>query len=258
MNAVSGKIRLASGIDASKFDQLAGLIESITGKKLQNPPVLAAALLLSDPDVQHVLRFPKTAPDQCLIHDYQSVENFGDLQANVTIIAECNLDPKPTGAEFDLAISQADKSMVVSMKSALRIVPSGELAAAEPLAQRPAVSESLKHSEQMKVSQQQVKNYLKLSGDTNPLHFDTRTIEELRLRGPIVPGMLILGLIQPIIEQLFPGRIRKMKARFAAPIYVGQSFQLSADIRSSHKARVFAGSEGAACAIVDLTLDEGN
>ena len=258
MNAVSGKIRLVSGIDASRIDQLAGLIEGITGKKLQNPPVLAAALLLSDPDVQNVLRFPNTALDQCLIHDYQSVENFGNLQANVTLFAECNLDPKPTGSEFDLALSQADKSLVVSMKSALRIVSSVELAAAEPLAQRPAVSESLKHSEPMKVSQQQVKNYLELSGDTNPLHFNARTIEELGLRGPIVPGMLILGLIQPFIEQLHPGQIRKMKARFAAPIYVGQSFQLSAEFRSSHKARVFAGREGAAYAIVDLTLDEGN
>lgn len=67
----------------------------------------------------------------------------------------------------------------------------------------------------------------RLSGDMNPLHIDPRAAAKLNLSRPILHGMATLGiagraLMQALADNM-PERVRRLDARFSAPVYPGET-----------------------------------
>jgi len=252
-----GSIDLLTGLPAGQVEELSLLISPISDLGLTRKTDLNAALLLTHPDVRRIFQLPDTAPGQCLIHDYQSFDCAADLSTNVALHADCRLDQKPTGIEFALGLGEIFQSPAVTMKSALRVLPSIDLVTAKPLQQRAGILTNATHSKLLSLTQDHVNTYLELSGDTNPIHRDLDYVKKLGLSRTVVPGMLILGLIQPVIENNHSSPIKSLKARFAAPIFTDQPFKLSFLERGAQKLRVFAQHEEAAFAVIDVALNDG-
>src|SRR5205085_1571074 len=66
-----------------------------------------------------------------------------------------------------------------------------------------------------------VSRYLAAAGDDNPIHRDGPTIRRFGLSAPIVPGMLIFGLIGRAADRSFAeAEVKAVSCRFLSPLAV--------------------------------------
>ena len=76
-----------------------------------------------------------------------------------------------------------------------------------------------------------VRRYAAASGDDNPIHVDADAARAIGLAGPIVQGMLLMGLTDTALAGWLPGaQCDKLSTRFALPVAVGETLSIAARV----------------------------
>ena len=81
------------------------------------------------------------------------------------------------------------------------------------------------------IDAQWARRYVEAAGDDNPLHRDAAAARAAGFAGPILPGMLLLGLAERAVRGWYPGwRIVHLSGQFLAPLCVPDSIAVSARV----------------------------
>ncbi len=242
---------LPRGLTSSTVDAMAALVGEIAARPLAAPPWLAPALLFADPDLQVRLDLPRPGPDEVLIHEHQSLEIAAPLPLDTPLTAAVTTKRDAGMADYRFTLSDA-----VTLGTVLRLFPLAALADAEPAPFRPQMLKDTAVSGAFAITQAQTDRYLALSGDGNPIHSDPEAARALGLSAPVVPGVLLLSLVQPAVEAAFPGaRLAMLKCRFMAPLEMGDPFRIALQKRNEGRVRAFLlGAADRALALADVRL----
>ncbi|MFH1263134.1 MAG: MaoC family dehydratase [Pseudomonadota bacterium] len=79
----------------------------------------------------------------------------------------------------------------------------------------------------------EVDTFGNLSGDLNPLHFETDAARQSRFKQPIVHGMLTASLISSVIGQDLPGPgtvYVSQTLQFRAPVFIGETVTAKVEV----------------------------
>jgi 3-hydroxybutyryl-CoA dehydratase len=90
-----------------------------------------------------------------------------------------------------------------------------------------------------RVTQPQLAKYADASGDHNPLHLDDVFAAGTPYGRPIAHGMLVLAFVSEVMTKSFGSAWLcggKLKARFRAPVYPGDTVTTAGTLRSSSDA----------------------
>ena len=254
---------LPGGLDAGRTAALADLVAQIAGAApLQSLPYLAPALLFANASVQDRLDMPHAAADQILVQEYQGITCLCAVIPGADLVATASAQHKASGAAYRFALADRDGNGIAQLDTALRLFPADDLAAVKPMRLRPDMLGDADWSDEISVPQSAIDTYLALSGDGNPIHSDARQAAALGLAAPVVPGLFLISMIQPICEAALPGTaLASLKARFLAPLCADQAFRIALQQRGRaagtdhHKLRAYAiGSDDRVLAIADLQV----
>lgn len=99
---------------------------------------------------------------------------------------------------------------------------------------------TLKEGDQLKgfsreVTLERIAAYADASGDHNPLHLDADYAKTTQFGGVIAHGMLSMAFIGELMAANFPEtwhRGGKMKLRFKAPVFPGETIVVSGEVKS--------------------------
>ena len=86
------------------------------------------------------------------------------------------------------------------------------------------------------VTQAQITRYAKVSGDHNPLHLDEKFAATTPYGSTIAHGMLLLAFVSEVMTKAFGSAWLcggKMKARFRAPVFPGDTVSTSGKLKSA-------------------------
>lgn len=219
---------------------LSQLIGDITGRDLGALPWVSPALLLRGPSGAPSLDLP-VADGGILIHDYQSVTWLSAVTAGTNYVVEVTHQTKGPVTEIDTQLC-CEGVRVVAMKTALRQVARSMIGEARPAA--PVADEGA-----LCITQAQVARYLALSGDPNPIHSDPADAQALGFAAPIVPGMLLMALVQAFAPRL---ELPALTARFLAPLIVGEPFRVALTDREPGQWRATVAAADRPVAIISL------
>lgn len=92
----------------------------------------------------------------------------------------------------------------------------------------PVVGTSFGPSPLRTIEAAQVAAYAEASGDHNPIHLDADAARRAGLDGPILHGMLMMGMLEAPVLDWLPGyRLAWLQTRFMRPLAVGGSLSVS-------------------------------
>lgn len=83
------------------------------------------------------------------------------------------------------------------------------------------------------ISQEEVEQFAKVSGDHNPLHLDAEYAANTPFKSPIVHGMFSASIISKVLGTEFPGEgtlYLGQNLEFKRPVYPGKQYQVSCEI----------------------------
>ena len=192
---------------------------------------------------------PELAHDELLIHDYQALEQSSVLPLDEPLQADLQRKDGPASSEYRIDFGGT------ALTVALRKVKRADVATLTPTAFRNLDQmRNLGHAPRLVVTQEQIRQYLVLSGDWNPIHHDPAYVWALGLKDMIVPGMLLASVIQPYCpERAFKG----LRARFMAPCFANDPIAVSIQSRGASRARAYIHTpDGAALALVDVQFQD--
>ena len=89
-------------------------------------------------------------------------------------------------------------------------------------------------------TEEDVRRFVEISGDSNPLHVDSRFAASTRFGRRIVHGMLTASMFSTMVGTLLPGIgaiYRSQTLRFLLPVYVGDTVTAHFVVRSADRAR---------------------
>ena len=74
--------------------------------------------------------------------------------------------------------------------------------------------------------------YAGASGDFNPIHIDPEFGKMVGLGGVILHGLCALGFVAKTVTDLAgdPGRLKKLKCRFASPVKIDDTISISGEV----------------------------
>ncbi|MFW5862534.1 MAG: MaoC/PaaZ C-terminal domain-containing protein [Spirochaetota bacterium] len=74
--------------------------------------------------------------------------------------------------------------------------------------------------------------YAGASGDFNPIHIDPEFGKMVGLGGTILHGLCSLGFVAKTVTDWAgdPGKLKKLKCRFASPVYIGDNLSIQAEV----------------------------
>ena len=82
-----------------------------------------------------------------------------------------------------------------------------------------------------------VESYAKITGDYNPLHFDTAFTAGTRFGALLAQGGITTGLLHALVAMDMPGPgtvFTKQSWSFPKPVYIGDTITATAVVRSVH------------------------
>jgi len=94
-----------------------------------------------------------------------------------------------------------------------------------------------KASRSLTLGAEQVRTFAELTGDYNPLHFDSDFAARTRFGRLVVQGGLTTGLLHALVAMDMPGPgtvFLSQNWKFTAPVYVGDTITAEAVVRSVH------------------------
>lgn len=88
------------------------------------------------------------------------------------------------------------------------------------------------------ISQNEVFEFSKLSGDTNPLHFDTLFASETRFESPIIHGYFLSSLLSKIVGTMFGAKVLLLsqESSYRKPAYTGDELEVKCQVKHIQKA----------------------
>jgi acyl dehydratase len=90
------------------------------------------------------------------------------------------------------------------------------------------------YSHKFKFTQEDVANFAKMTGDTNPLHLDAAYAETTIFKKPIMHGFLGGSIFSKVLGTLFPGKgtvYLKQSMEFLRPMFVEEEYEATFVIR---------------------------
>ncbi len=93
------------------------------------------------------------------------------------------------------------------------------------------------------VTKEMVANYAKVTGDYNPLHFDTEFTSRTRFGRPMAQGGITTGLLHALVAMDMPGPgtvFVSQEWRFPRPVYIGDTITAEATEVSVREGRPMA------------------
>lgn len=93
----------------------------------------------------------------------------------------------------------------------------------------PGQRESFKHT----VTDEDMRSFLSITGDENPLHTDSVFAESQGFKSEVVYGMLSASLISTLAGVYLPGKfciIHQVDIKFVRPVYVGDVLVVSGTV----------------------------
>ncbi|MCG8477080.1 MAG: MaoC family dehydratase [Cytophagales bacterium] len=116
-------------------------------------------------------------------------------------------------------------------------------------------------SHEFSFSQEQVRAFAEVTGDSNPIHLDAEYASQTPFKQPIIHGMLGAAVFSKVFGTLFPGEgtvYLGQTLQFKRPMYVDtpyvSSFQVTEIDRKKHQAKVrveIKNAEGRAKVVLD-------
>ena len=82
------------------------------------------------------------------------------------------------------------------------------------------------HTEHIKITEELVSAFAKVSGDFNPIHLDAEYARTTPFKRPIAHGMLTGALLSGIMGTRFPGTgtiLLEQSVKFMKPVFVGDT-----------------------------------
>lgn len=239
------EIALPKGLAAATLDGLKEILRDLTGADIHASLFFAPSLVTLLPEVARHLPLPAPVPGLALVHDYQSVRFTRPLPADTALTVKRLRKESGLTTELEIDILGFAQSV-----TAVRQLPERELSGAAPLRMRP-----LETGPTLVCRTAHVEGYLQHSRDPNMLHRDVALARALGFAAPVVPGLLLAGLIQPAVEAAYPtAQVTALRVRFAAPVQIDQPLQVALQPRGETRLRAFVLVKGGAAAIVDLEL----
>jgi acyl dehydratase len=99
----------------------------------------------------------------------------------------------------------------------------------------PTVGQRAKRS--LTLSGMHVETFAELTGDYNPLHFDTDFASRTRFGALVVQGGLTTGLLHALVAMDMPGPgsvFLSQNWKFTAPVFIGDTITAEAEVLSVH------------------------
>ena len=100
-----------------------------------------------------------------------------------------------------------------------------------------------KADREMRVTEEKVEAYARITGDYNPLHFDSEFTARTRFERLIVQGGITTGLLNALVAMDMPGPgsvFMEQSWRFPRPVYIGDTIRAEATVRSVHESKPIA------------------
>ena len=93
------------------------------------------------------------------------------------------------------------------------------------------------------VTEDMVAAYARITGDYNPLHFDTEFVSRTRFERLIAQGGITTGLLHALVAMDMPGPgsvFVSQEWRFPRPVYIGDTIRAEATVTSVQRERRMA------------------
>ena len=107
------------------------------------------------------------------------------------------------------------------------------------------------HSMQVRISRDDLAQYVELSGDAAPLHTDAAFAQAAGFEGVVVHGAYLMALTSRLVGMEFPGPraiLERMDMAFRKPCYVPCEIKLAATVKQI--------SEAVATVILDIVISD--
>src|SRR6266511_2101555 len=88
-------------------------------------------------------------------------------------------------------------------------------------------------SRTLTLTESHVKTFAEMTGDYNPLHFDTAFTARTKFKRLVVQGGLTTGLLHALVAMDMPGPgtvFLSQNWKFTAPVYIGDTITAEAEV----------------------------
>ena len=101
-----------------------------------------------------------------------------------------------------------------------------------------------KSHREMTITEEMVEAYARITGDYNPLHFDSEFAGRTRFERLIVQGGITTGLLNALVAMDMPGPgsvFMEQSWKFPRPVFIGDTIRAKATVTSVHETKPIAG-----------------
>ncbi len=249
-------IRMTGGLSAVGCASLRDLLSKMVpsgSKRGSGVPLIAPAMMLGRAEALPILNNIWAPAGSALIHETQTFRRSCALQPEQELGLQFDKKHVETAIELNFGIL-CDDVPVGNMQSRLRLVSQETISALKgSIFPERLNGPHVVWQMTADFGRSEVGEYLRLSGDPNPIHRDDTAAQAVGLEKAVVPGMMIAG----ILEYILPTEaVSEQKIRFMAPVSVGQSLRLGILTRGEGMRRIFVvRTDGVLAAIADITLN---
>ena len=97
-----------------------------------------------------------------------------------------------------------------------------------------------KASRSLKLTEDHVRTFADMTGDYNPLHFDSEFVSRTKFGKLVVQGGLTTGLLHALVAMDMPGPgsvFLSQDWKFTAPVFIGDTITARAEVLSVHESK---------------------